>query len=148
MRNHTNPAVDVFAGIDVSAREISVARLQGGEENPTLATFINHASGHKTLISFLLRGSERVGVCLEASGNYSIDLALALHAHQRAEVSVIHPRRARRFAESLGERSKTDPIDAPALCQYAAHALGSLAAAEFDRPALARYHACHGEPGH
>jgi uncharacterized membrane protein YdcZ (DUF606 family) len=67
MRNHTNPAVDVFAGIDVSAREISVARLQRGEENPTLATFTNHASGHKALISFLLRGSERVRVCLYRS---------------------------------------------------------------------------------
>jgi transposase len=34
------------------------------------------------------------------------------------EVSVINPRRARRFAESLGERSKTDPVDARVLCQY------------------------------
>lgn len=120
MKNHTNPDVDVFAGIDVSAREISVARLQRGEENPTLATFANHASGHKALINFLLRGTERVRVCLEASGNYSLDLALALHAHQRVEVSVINPRRARRFAESLGERSKSDPIDARVLCDYAA----------------------------
>jgi transposase len=120
MKNHANPDVGIFAGIDVSAREISVARLQRGEENPTLATFANHASGHKALISFLLRGSERVRVCLEASGNYSLDLALALHAQQRVEVSVINPRRARRFAESLGERSKTDPVDTRVLCQYAA----------------------------
>ena len=35
------------------------------------------------------------------------------------EVSVVNPRRARRFAESLGERSKTDPVDAHVLCQYA-----------------------------
>lgn len=28
-------------------------------------------------------------------------------------------RRARRFAESLGERSKTDPVDARVLCEYA-----------------------------
>ena len=120
MKNHTNPDVDVFAGIDVSAREISVARLQRGEENPTLATFANQASGHKALINFLLRGTERVRVCLEASGNYSLDLALALHAHPRVEVSVINPRRARRFAESLGERSKSDPIHARVLCDYAA----------------------------
>src|ERR1700752_2192884 len=56
---------------------------------------------------------------LESSGNYSLDLALALHAHRQVEVSVINPRRARRFAESLGERSKTDPVDAHVLCQYA-----------------------------
>ncbi len=31
----------------------------------------------------------------------------------------MNPRRARRFAESLGERSKTDPVDAHVLCEYA-----------------------------
>ena len=30
-----------------------------------------------------------------------------------------NPRRVRRFAESLGQRSKTDPVDARVLCQYA-----------------------------
>jgi transposase len=56
---------------------------------------------------------------LEASGNSSLDLALTLQAHRQVEVSVVNPRRARRFAESLGERSKTDPVDARVLCQYA-----------------------------
>ena len=114
------PAVDVFAGLDVSAREIKVARVHGQEENPTLATFTNNASGHKALLAFVLERTERVRVCLEASGNYSLDLALALHAHRQVDVSVINPRRARKFAESLGERSKTDPVDARVLCQYAA----------------------------
>ena len=31
----------------------------------------------------------------------------------------MNPRRARRFAESLGERSKTDPVNAQVLCEYA-----------------------------
>jgi transposase len=56
---------------------------------------------------------------LEASGNYSLDLALTLQAHPQVEISVVNPRRARRFAESLGERSKTDPVDARVLCEYA-----------------------------
>lgn len=68
----------------------------------------------------MLQGTARVRVCLEASGNYSLDLALALHAHRQVEVSLVNPRRARRFAESLGERSKTDPVDARVLCEYAA----------------------------
>ena len=59
-------------------------------------------------------------VCLEASGNYSLDLALTLQAHRQVEISVLNPRRARRFAESLGQRSKTDPVDARVLCEYAA----------------------------
>ncbi len=104
--------VDTVAGIDVSARELSVALHRGKDEDkPALATFSNNPSGHKALIAHLLRGSRRVRVCLEASGNYSLDLALTLQAHRQVEISVINPRRARRFAESLGQRSKTDPVD-------------------------------------
>jgi hypothetical protein len=106
---------DTFAGIDVRARELSVALCRGkGEDKPAMAKFSNHPSGHKALIAHLLRGGRRVRVCLEASGNYSLDLALTLQAHRQVEISVINPRRARRFAESLGQRSKTDPVDAPA----------------------------------
>jgi transposase len=113
--------VDTFAGIDVSARELSVAVRRGkGEDKPAMAKFSNHPSGHKALIAHLLRGGRRVRVCLEASGNYSLDLALTLQAHRQVEISVINPRRARRFAESLGQRSKTDPVDARVLCEYAA----------------------------
>jgi transposase len=120
MTNCSQLHVEVFAGLDVSAREISVARLRSKEETPTVASFANNASGHKALLAYLLQGTEHVRVCLEASGNYSLDLALALHAHRQVEVSVVNPRRARRFAESLGERSKTDPVDARVLCEYAA----------------------------
>src|SRR5215469_18722103 len=115
----SQPAAEAFAGLDVSAREIKVARVQRQGENPILATFGNNASGHKALLAFVLERTERVRVCLEASGNYSLDLALALHAHPQVEISVLNPRRARRFAESLGERSKTDPVDSHVLCQYA-----------------------------
>lgn len=113
--------VDTFAGIDVSARELSVALRRGKDEDkPAMAKFSNHPSGHKALIAHLLRGGRRVRVCLEASGNYTLDLALTLQAHRQVEISVINPRRARRFAESLGQRSKTDPVDARVLCEYAA----------------------------
>lgn len=119
MTNRPQGDVEVFAGLDVSAREISVARLRSKEGTPTVAIFANNASGHKALLAHLLQGTEHVRVCLEASGSYSLDLALALHAHRQVEVSVVNPRRARRFAESLGERSKTDPVDAHVLCEYA-----------------------------
>ncbi len=117
------PATEVhtFAGIDVSSRELSVALRRGqGEDKPAVAKFSNHPSGHKALLAHLLRGGRPVRICLEASGNYSLDLALTLQAHRQVEISVINPRRARRFAESLGERSKTDPVDARVLCDFAA----------------------------
>lgn len=47
-------------------------------------------------------------------------VALTLQAHRQVEVSLVNPRRARHFAQSLGERSKTDPVDAGVLCEYAA----------------------------
>jgi len=113
--------VDTFVGIDVSAHELSVALRRGqSHDKAAMAKFPNHPSGHKALVAYLLRGGGRVRVCLEASGNYSLDLALTLQAHRQVEISVINPRRARRFAESLGERSKTDPVDARVLCEYAA----------------------------
>jgi len=103
MSNRSQVVVEGFAGLDVSAREISVARRQGKEEKSVVASFANNASGHKALLAYLVLGTERVRVCLEASGHYSL----------------VNPRRARRFAESLGERSKTDPVDARVLCEYA-----------------------------
>jgi transposase len=112
-------AVQDFAGIDVSAHELDVA-LRRGIDNPlTIATFPNRAAGHKALLRFLLQGKARVRVCVEASGNYSLDLALTLQAHPQVEISVVNPRRARRFAESLGKRNKTDRVDAQVLCEYA-----------------------------
>ena len=120
MMKRSQVGIEGFPGLDVSARTISVARRCGQEEEPVVASFANHASGHKALLSYLLQGSERVRVCLEASGNYSLDLALTLQAHRQVEVSLVNPRRARHFGESLGERSKTDPVDAGVLCEYAA----------------------------
>jgi transposase len=111
--------VQVFAGIDVSARELRVAVHCGVEAGLAVTTFSNKAAGHNALLLYLLRGNARARVCLEASGNYSLDLALTLQAHPQVEISVVNPRRARRFAESLGERSKTDPVDARVLYEYA-----------------------------
>jgi transposase len=118
MAQNSVAEIQVFAGIDVSASELSVA-VRSGTVDREEKTFANNVAGHQALLSYLLRGKERARVCLEATGNYSLDLALTLQAHRQVEVSVVNPRRARRFAESLGERSKTDPVDARVLCQYA-----------------------------
>ena len=120
MAKHFQAEVHVWAGLDVSAREVCVGLRRGVEDGIAVTTFPNNAAGHEALLAHLLRQSARARVCLEASGNYSLDLALTLHAHPQVEISMINPRRARRFAESLGERSKTDPVDARVLCEYAA----------------------------
>ena len=55
-------------------------------------------------------------VALEASGVYSLDVALALD-EAGVEVAVLNPRKANDFARSLN-RSKTDKADAEALSEH------------------------------
>ena len=59
-------------------------------------------------------------VCLEASGNYSLDVALALAGRKEIELEVINPKAARHFAQALEQRSKNDPVDSAVLSEYAA----------------------------
>lgn len=108
-----------YVGIDVSARELVVALGQPASSS-ILESYANTAAGQQQLAQ-RLRGlrAEAVVVCLEASGNYSLDVALVLARRREVKLQVANPRRVRRFAESLGQRSKTDPVDARVLRQYA-----------------------------
>jgi transposase len=56
-------------------------------------------------------------VSLEATGVYSLDLALALDRAEGIQVAVLNPKLVHRFAQTLC-RSKTDPADAEALAEY------------------------------
>jgi len=76
MTNSSKPEVQVFAGIDVSARELSVVVCSGSKDRKAVTTFRNTAAEHKALLAYLLRGNGCARVCLEASGNYSLDLDL------------------------------------------------------------------------
>jgi transposase len=104
-------------GIDVSAKTLAVARLDGGGSLVS-ETFMNDAGGHRALLKCLTKKGRRVRVCLEATGMYSLDIALALHAAPRAEVMVVNPRAARAFAVARMRRGKTDPIDAAMLLEF------------------------------
>ncbi len=119
---HKQPRKDktetvLYCGIDVSARELAVAVDAGGVWQHLVVA--NTAAGHRQLLERLTRPGQAVHVCLEASGTYSLDVALALSGRAQVKLSVVNPRRVRRFAESLGERSKTDPVDARVLAEYA-----------------------------
>jgi transposase len=58
-------------------------------------------------------------VCLEATGIYHLDLALALHRARGIEVMVVNPTAARDFGRALLLRSKTDRVDARVLLEFA-----------------------------
>ncbi len=104
-------------GIDVSAAQLVVALQSEGERN-LQRSFPNCARGHQALTLWLRKTGRSVRVCLEATGLYSLDLALALHAASGIEVAVLNPKLVNRFAATLC-RSKTDPADAQVLAEYA-----------------------------
>lgn len=107
----------VFSGIDVSAATLAAAVQREDSGGFEQRAFANSAAGHKQLIAWLLRRGGTARVSLEATGIYSLDLALALDAAAGIEVAVLNPKTANRFAQTLG-RSKTDAADAIALAEY------------------------------
>jgi len=106
-----------WCGIDVSAREL-VAALQREGRTPELHTFTNRSAGHQTLLRCLGRAKGMVRGCLEATGLYSLDVALALQEAPDIELAVLNPKTVCRFAETL-RRSKSDPAHALVLLAYA-----------------------------
>jgi transposase len=107
----------VFSGIDVSAKTLAVAVQRAEREGFEEREFANSAAGHTQMIAWLLRLGPKVRVSLEATGVYSLDLALALDAAEGIELAVLNPKTANRFAETL-RRSKTDKADAVVLAEY------------------------------
>ena len=109
-----------YAGVDVSRRTLDVAlRNAAGTTAPT-AQFENTAAGHSELVRWLTQRGRHGRVVLEATGVYSLDLALALHAAPSVEVMVVNPRAARDFAKACLQRSSTDATMAVALQEFAA----------------------------
>jgi len=104
-----------FAGIDVSARELTVALLQA-DQKAQLSTFEQTPAGHKALAKYLKKRKVQQ-VVMEATGIYYLDAAMTLHA-AGLRVSVINPRSAHNFARTVLENSKTDRIDAVLLARY------------------------------
>jgi transposase len=106
----------VFCGIDVSAATLNVA-VQQENQRIEERVFDNTASGHKALTAWLQKGKLPARVSLEATGIYSLDLALALDRATGVEVAVLNPKLIHRFAQTL-RRSKTDSADAQVLAEY------------------------------
>lgn len=101
-----------LAGVDVSAKTLAGKRRRNNEEQAR--EFSNDAAGHREFLKWIGRGGR---VCMEATGVYHLQLALMLVA-AGVEVMVINPRVAKDFGRALGNRSKTDRVDASTLLEY------------------------------
>jgi len=104
-------------GVDVDSEALVCAAKHTGQRLP-LATFANTTAGHKKFIRWATKGGRLVRVCLEATGIYSLEFALALHHAKNVEVMVVNPRAIRDFARACMQRAKTDAVDAGGILEY------------------------------
>lgn len=113
---HSKSSVPMFAGIDVGATELLLV-IRKNAVSMKAQKFANTPAERLRLLKRLAR-FPGITVCLEATGVYSIDLALML-SDAGVRLMVLNPKAAHNFAKVLLRNSKTDGVDADTLAQYA-----------------------------
>jgi transposase len=103
----------VIVGIDVSKDRLDIALRPSGE------TFVveRKPAALELLAEQLVALSPHI-VALEATGGFEAIAAAAL-AGAGLPVVVVNPAQIRFFAKALGQRAKTDPIDAAVIAHFA-----------------------------
>jgi transposase len=103
----------IIVGIDVSKDRLDVAVRPSGE----LFVVERNARGLEVLVARLRELSPQI-VALEATGGFETVVAAALGGAE-LPVVVVNPAQVRAFAKALGQRAKTDPIDAAVIAHFA-----------------------------
>jgi len=103
----------IVVGIDVSKDRLDVA-VRPSNESFSVG---RNAAGLEQLIARLRQLSPRV-VALEATGGFETVVAAALSA-AGLPVAIVNPAQIRAFARAIGQRAKTDPIDARVIAHFA-----------------------------
>jgi transposase len=110
----------IAVGIDVSKDHLDTALRQGGEvlrQDGEVLTVERNAAGVQQLAERLLTLSPHV-VALEATGGFETVVAATLAA-AGLPVVIVNPAQVRAFAKAIGQRAKTDPIDAGVIAHFA-----------------------------
>lgn len=103
----------VMIGGDVDSRFVQIAYYDSSE--------VLQIDNQRAAIRHWLRSlSEPVYLAVEATGCYHLELVDQAHAHG-VTVYLIDPYRLSRYRDGVGERNKTDPVDARLLARYLAH---------------------------
>jgi transposase len=103
----------IIVGIDVSKDRLDVALRPGGE----VFSVERNAAGLDLLAARLRDLSPHI-VALEATGGFET-VAAATLAAAGLPVVVVNPAQIRAFAKAIGQRAKTDPIDAAVIAHFA-----------------------------
>jgi transposase len=103
----------VFVGIDVSKDRLDV------HVRPSEQAFVVARDG-KGLHELVerLRGVEPSLIAVEATGGFETVVAAAI-AGAQLPLAVVNPAQVRHFAQAVGKRAKTDPIDAAVIARFA-----------------------------
>ncbi len=106
-------------GIDISKAKFDVALLI--KEHTRQAVFSNTEAGFEQLLAWLAKHRPDpdtcLHVCMEATGNYGLDLADFLCSHG-LRVSIVNPARIKAFSASELARNKTDRLDAALIARF------------------------------
>lgn len=106
-------------GIDISKATFDAALLLG--ERVRHAVFSNTETGFQHLLAWLAKYRPDPAVplhaCMEATGNWGLELADFLHT-QDVRVSVVNPARIKAYSESELARNKTDKLDAALIARF------------------------------
>lgn len=107
--------MEITVGIDVSKDRLDVHVHPQGES----FALDNDAAGVEALAERLGKLDGLIGIGVEASGRYE-RLAVAALAAARLPVVVLNPAQVRHYAHAIGQRAKTDPIDARLIALFIA----------------------------
>jgi transposase len=103
----------ITVGIDISKDRLDVAVRPSGE----MFVVERKGAGLEVLVERLQALSPHI-VALEATGGFETVVTAALAA-AGLPVVVVNPAQIRAFAKALGQRAKTDPIDAAVIAHFA-----------------------------
>lgn len=107
------PPTPLIFGADVGSKEIVIAYANATQAVKTIA------NNHKAIEAWLAQLPKDAIIGMEATGRYNDVLAncAALRGHR---VYVINPKRLSLYAKGVGQRGKTDPLDASVIARYVA----------------------------
>jgi transposase len=103
----------IYVGIDVSKDRLDVHVRPSGEA----FAVARNGKGLNELIE-RLRGVGPTLIAVEATGGFETIVAAAI-AGAHLPLAVINPAQVRHFAQAVGKRAKTDPIDAAVIARFA-----------------------------
>jgi transposase len=105
--------MEIFVGIDVSKDRLDVHVRPGGES----FAVSRDGKGLEELVE-RLRPLSPTLVAVEATGGFETIVAAAV-AGAALPLAVVNPAQIRHFAQAVGKRAKTDPIDAGVIAHFA-----------------------------